>query len=526
MKECNDHINSLVRDGTSQSARFPAKLDPNSVKIDGRSETDLIEYAYEFASLLNYYNLDNQVDGNWQVFLQKLKDNPAGILSGKMTPQTALFLSFLRLFRAQQDQLNGLTKKHLDTFFYDVLRIKLNRAVADQVHVLFELAKNIDPAKLDAGTILKAGKDADGVDLFYQLTEDLVVNHATVESVKSVLVDEDANDLVHYGEVANSVDGVGEVDLPKDDPKWPAFGKTQFATAEIGFALASPVLWLQEGTRDITVKLSLRADEDFSIPASALQNAFKIYLSGEEEWLGPFYASPSIQQVSGIHQLQFEVNLPETEKPVAYYNSEVLDGDFQTIYPIMKIIPDTSSKNYLNGFLQGVILEDAKITADVSGIKTLDLENDQGTLDASKSFLPFGSEPTTGSSFQIGYEEAFTKKLDEFTIAVDWMDVPSANLVNYYSSSYTSGSKLNYSISGNQFKARMKYRNKHGEISSKTVNLFNSLNNRSTAEYKVSENGFLVALIPQTLIKAQLVYATKSKVSQLLAKQISFAERE
>ncbi|HKJ41482.1 MAG TPA: hypothetical protein VKA27_05275, partial [Sunxiuqinia sp.] len=518
MKECNDHINSLVRDGTSQSGRYPAKLNPDSVKIDGRSESDFIDYAYKFAGLLNFYNIENQVDGDWQVFLQKLKDNPEAILNGEMSPQTALFLSFLRLFHKQQDQQNGLTKKHLDTFFRDVLRLAPKSAVADQIHVLFELAKNIDPTKLDAGTTLKAGKDAEGVDLFYQLTEDLVVNHATVEKVKSVLVDPTANDLVHFGEIANSEDGAGDEDLPKDDPKWPAFGKTKFATADVGFALASPILWLQEGIRTINVTLQLRADEDFSIPESALSNALKIYLSGEEEWLGAFYASPSIQKVSGSYQFKFQVELPETEKPVSYYNGEILDGDFQTIYPIMKIIPDTSSTDYVNRFFQGVVLENSVISVHVEGIKSLDLENDLGTLDASKTFMPFGPEPVKGSSFQIGYDEAFTKKLSDFKIWVDWLDVPSPNLYSYYHSSYigTDDSKLNYSILTNHFNAVLRYRNKKGDLKFKTVPLFHPGNNQAPTEYEVNESGVFLSKIPEMFIQAQLMSTSRTKASLLL----------
>ena len=517
MKECDDYTNPLIRDGASQSGRFPPDLGPESVKIDGRTEQDLIGYAYQFASLLNFYDQNNQVDGNWQVFLQQLKDQPEAALSGQLTPQSGLFLAFLRLFQKQQEQLNGLTKKHLDTYFKDVLQISPKKAIAGQVHVLFELAKNLEPSLLKAGTKLKAGKDADGIDLEYQLKEDIIVNHATVEAVKSLLVDETAGSLVHYGEVADSADGMGEEELPEGD-KWPAFGRESFPEAEIGFALASPVLWLQEGSREISVTLTLLADDDFDIPAPALQNAFKIYLSGAEEWLGPYFVSPSLKKIGGKFQLQFEINLLESEKAVTFFDSEILEGGFHSLYPVMKVIPDTFSSNYLNGILQGILLENVQISVNVSGIKNLELQNDNGNLDASKPFLPFGPEPVAGATFHLGYEEAFTKRLDNFKVEVDWMDVPSTNLRSYYGSSYSGSlAGLNYSLSSNQFKASLQYRDTQNQVSSKTVDLFNPTNNKSTAVYHVGGGIFsTITKIPQSLINNQLKFASRTKAPSLL----------
>jgi hypothetical protein len=521
MKDCKDKIPVLVRDGTSQSDRFPKSLDPSFVKIDGRSESDLIDYALQFAELLNYYDLENQVDGNWTPFLKQLKADPKAALSGTMSPQASLFLTFLRLFRQQQDQMNGLTKKHLDAFFRDVLHIQPKLPKADQVHVLFELAKKVDPTLVKAESLLKAGKDSEGNELTYQLLDNVVVNHTKVDAIKSILVDPTSNDTVHFGEMANSIDGLEE-ELPEDDPKWSALGRKAFPKADVGFALASPVLWLQEGERSIQVTLNLQTDE-LDIPNQALQNAFKIYLSGEEEWLGPYYSTPSLKKVSGQFELIFSINLPAAEKPVMYFDSQVLAGDFQTIFPMMKVVPDTSSSNYLNAYLQGVTLESARINVDVKGVKTIKARNDHGTLDVSKAFLPFGAEPVQGASFDVGYSEAFTKRLNEFKIKVDWMDVPSSNLRSYYGSSYGGDySWLNYYLSGNQFKANLSYRNKKGETSTKTVGLFNSTNNKNRATYTVSESPLLIALVPQLMLSKQLAVSSSRKISSLFQRKYGF----
>ena len=63
--------NPLRRDGTSQSQRFPAALEENYFKIDERSAEDFLLFAYRYSELINYYDADNQIDGDWKAFFEK-----------------------------------------------------------------------------------------------------------------------------------------------------------------------------------------------------------------------------------------------------------------------------------------------------------------------------------------------------------------------------------------------------------------------------------------------------------------------
>lgn len=64
---CNSK-NPLVRDGTSQAARFLAALDPDFVQVDERSLIDQINLLREYAGLVQYHNDRNEADGDWQGF--------------------------------------------------------------------------------------------------------------------------------------------------------------------------------------------------------------------------------------------------------------------------------------------------------------------------------------------------------------------------------------------------------------------------------------------------------------------------
>ena len=98
-----------------------------------------------------------------------------------------------------------------------------------------------------------AGKDAGGSDILYQSVRSVVLNQGKVEALMSVFR---ANGRLFFAPVANSADGLG-AELDKTDPSWPPFGHAQLPPAPVGFALASPVLRMQEGERAITVELSL-----------------------------------------------------------------------------------------------------------------------------------------------------------------------------------------------------------------------------------------------------------------------------
>src|SRR5690606_8181701 len=105
-------------------------------------------------------------------------------------PHQALLLSFLHLYGILQQDTNQLTGRHLAYHFQKVLQIQKKKAVPDKVHTVFELNKNAAPVLLPMGTLLDAGKTPDG--LFkrqYALDSELLVNHASVQAVKTSYTD-------------------------------------------------------------------------------------------------------------------------------------------------------------------------------------------------------------------------------------------------------------------------------------------------------------------------------------------------
>ena len=54
------------------------------------------------------------------------------------SPQYALFLTFLKLFKYAQNDLNSFTKRHLDFYYKDLLELRPNKGISDYVHCIVE----------------------------------------------------------------------------------------------------------------------------------------------------------------------------------------------------------------------------------------------------------------------------------------------------------------------------------------------------------------------------------------------------
>ncbi len=231
-------------------------------------------------------------------------------------PHNALILAFLQLFKYAQDHINTLTGRHLDYYYKEVLQLTSKAATPDQVNIVFQLAQNIRSYLLKKGTTLSAGKDKTGVELLYKTDNDIALNKATARLFKTIYVDKTATagsgkeiSAIYAAPVANSLDGIGE-ELDKTDPKWHTFGESQqgksiqnrnMVDATLGFALASPILFLAEGKRRITFRLYLDTPIDPTlIPGMEidLKNNLAVYLSGAEEWIKKPITSVTISKAT------------------------------------------------------------------------------------------------------------------------------------------------------------------------------------------------------------------------------------
>lgn len=460
--------NLIFQLGQSQDDRLPKELEIQFADIDEQTTADLLQLTKAFSEFVNYYRNNPEIPaGNWSNFFpaettieELLKSE-----SANTPPHLALFVTFLELYKQPQSVINNITSRHLDFYYKDVLRLKQKGAIADRVHLLLELKKNVAPIRILPEHLFSAGKDATNVELIYAPTRETVINAAKVESLRSLFFDSQGHGTIRYAPIANSSDGLGGK-LAVNDPKWSGFGNPQLPAAEVGFAIASPVLRMQEGDRKVTVSLQLNNVDSTQLNNSSLKGAFDVFITGEKNWLGPFNVSPKL---SAKNQLTFDFIVPETEKAVIDYNAGIHGYSYNTKTPIVQILLKTNNANLGYNNFKNVTLETAKISVEVSKITSLKLESDNGAIDPKKAFLPFGSQPTKGSRFLVGYAEALAKKLSEVSLTVQWKDAPE-NFASHYSN-YGSA------IDNNSFTAAVSFHDGGSWANtSYGVKLFNSTN--------------------------------------------------
>ena len=101
-------------------------------------------------------------------------------------PHYALFLSFLRLFDYARTLANTLTKRHLDFYYREILRLKERSAEPGHAHLLVELAKQVDSYQLKRASSSRPARRRSGAMRSSPGDTDFVANQAKVVALKTV----------------------------------------------------------------------------------------------------------------------------------------------------------------------------------------------------------------------------------------------------------------------------------------------------------------------------------------------------
>ncbi|MEP2935291.1 MAG: baseplate J/gp47 family protein [Gilvibacter sp.] len=473
--DCKDIL--LNREGTAQTQRFIAALQPENLKLQDFTEEDWILFAYSFAQHVNFFEkLNPEVAvGDWQglfnhfgiagdlprrgsfeyTMLKKTVNEAlaAQEKDNKLTPHLTLFICFIRLLELSQNRFNRLSKRHLDFYYKEILKIEKQLPEPDKAHIIFELAKRIDDYKIDEDTSLNAGKDPDGNSMVFNTLREIVVNKAKVTSLKSILNSGDTKELKAAPKV-NSYDGQG-AEFPEEAVFWHPFGYTSaqdelpvLPDASVGFSVASPMLALQSGDRNISIRFTFDDEVDFAaFDPEEITDLFSLYYTGDKKWEGPYRADLEANffnasgEATTIIRTELDENsltliykLDQDQAPVVAYDQELHLDPYDTDYPIAKLLIDTSTTRGYELFrnLINKPLKEIEIKVSVEGVQDIIIESDTGTLNANKPFYPFSTQPKENSNFFIDYPEAFSKNWKAFNVELLWKDAPDSFIAHYW----------------------------------------------------------------------------------------------
>ena len=134
--DCTENTLIKLREGTTQQERYHALLDPENVKLMGFEVKDWMNFAEEFSKHVQLFsNKDyHNPSGTWEPFhnaSKEIKEVIETYTEGDVTPQLALFITFLKLLNKSKERFNKITKRHLDFYYKEVLQLHKNDEKAD-----------------------------------------------------------------------------------------------------------------------------------------------------------------------------------------------------------------------------------------------------------------------------------------------------------------------------------------------------------------------------------------------------------
>ncbi|KAF2341844.1 hypothetical protein [Flavobacterium tistrianum] len=336
-------------------------------------------------------------------------------------PDTVLLRSFVKVLKVQQDRMNGLSEKHLDFYYRDILKQTKLPAIADQTFLCATLTKPTSVFTLPAGTLFNAGIDAQKNPILFASQKKVNLNPATITSVHKLFYQDKNNASYNL----QTVDKPTEIQLDAENKaiSWETFGSDDISPnpSLIGIGFASPMLLLREGER--TVNLTLEFDS--SIDIKILQEA-SYFLSTQKEWLkldlapADFTADATKQNTAFTLKIVLDATVTAIEPFLV--NPDGLKSDWPMMKILFQNVPNPQEPPKITSIT---------IALKVTGVKTFQLYNDFGELSIKNPYTPFGPIPLVNANFIIGNNEILSKPLDSLIVEIDW-DKRPANFEMYY----------------------------------------------------------------------------------------------
>lgn len=365
-------------------------------------------------------------------------------------PQNALYIAFVLLYDTLQKSLNTITQRHLDFYYRDVLQQTSDPGIPTTAVVCFEVTKETKSDMVLQGTELSAGK-LFGSQQEVRFTTDRAISVSPIQitSLRTLYCNKNPfiqigtqettissiseNILIHKGKAVQGT--VNRALFGADEEVLTTAGINPNTTTSVGFMIGSPVLFLEEGLRNIEITLVLEADSSQQIfwkllhemadhqklpidvvSQMVLEQTFRVSYTTLKGWetIPSYRITPNEE----AHTLNLAFTLEKDAAPVTPLATA------PSPWPMVKVLFDPLAPIYSYSFFKGVKLQSVTLDVNVKGIKNLTLHNTVGGIEPGKPFSLFSPIPTVGDYLAIGKSELFKKKLTQLDIHLEWNPIP------------------------------------------------------------------------------------------------------
>lgn len=385
--------------------------------------------------------------------------------SQQHAPATGLFMTFLRLYEKAQRRINRFTQRHLDFYYDQVLIAKAQAQIPERVYLRFTTKPGMGEALIKKATEFTAGKDEKLKEIVFRAENDLLVTDAQIRSLYSLYLQHDSliSPETELGYVTRIKAASPPILMPGEEQEplspWPLFGADRGGAgerdAEIGFAVASSLLLLNEGVRKVELSITLveskaldaesqssnqtdfiqkfneiaeLLNEDWQVLFYKLfKNAFSIKLTSESGWLdiSEYIVTPlSNGKNGGDTGIKIIFTLGQEINPITPYVAELHGGLFTTELALLRCCINPQTNFYPYSLFQHYVIGRLMIDVDVKGVRNLLVSNNYGQLDPTKPFQPFGPVPTCNATLVIGNYEIAKKRVTDLKLNLEWGELP------------------------------------------------------------------------------------------------------
>lgn len=422
-----------------------------------------------FNNNMDFIELTEKLEKSFQSFYESiiyLKNKSNVFLEQSLKndthyPEIALLIAFLQLYKVPQDSLNQLSKRILDYYYFDALQQKRKNPEQDKVYIKFEINEEILLAQVPNQTRFVAGEYESGENIIYTADNSLAVNAAEINEVRTIYAE--YQNYIIRGLPQKIMTSLWSAVIPREEltpqenpqikKTYAPFGDAVTSQnlreqitkpANLGFAVASPSLFLSEGKREVMVSLTFSHDsflslnkwlEDLSLAfgededelfIKSFLEAFLLEITAAESWHKIDKYVVTRDKDASLLKISFDIE--NIEPAIVGFDNEIHEGNFNTSLPILKAILNNQAYIYPYTLMRDLVIEQVSIYAQVSGVKDLILHGDMGELSPSSPFFPFGSTPHVGSYLIIGKNEIFQKSLDSLKLDIEWFNLPKNRL--------------------------------------------------------------------------------------------------
>ncbi|MCC8170892.1 MAG: baseplate J/gp47 family protein [Parabacteroides sp.] len=453
------------------------------------------------------------------MIVKKIQDNIEEYLetvthNGDLDPSLAVFLSFVKHYGTITDRFNERWQELPSFYIRHILKSRCREARPDHTWLSLKKTPDATNVRVPAGTRFIAGENENGEMRYYATADDLYVTGAELKYALSIfkersplqypaarMKEEDTDTSLSFVTAIKQK----KLNLSRTGEPQDLFGN-QGGNARylpMGIMIESSTLLLREGIREGHVCFRLTSEsqayfenrfrearsEMFSqeeIEYKLLQDAFYLKISTVQGWL-PLTGRLAYNPDDGNLYLHFRM---EEDFPATAPCSDELHH-MQTDMPVLRLIMNRTAWLYPYSWATRIRFSRLTIRIKVQNLTSLKIYGDNGTVDASTPFYPFGVQAKKNSWMVFGNYEMSVKPLRKITFACKWQQLPLDE--NGFAGHYR---EYGYPVDNRSFRVRTEWLNNRKWIASEgSVLLFRSDGNTA----KVREESELPFVLPSIL---------------------------